>query len=1010
MDNETVFTKTAKGLKEASGKTSLLSRDLRNILKEIDGKANVAQLQGKVGKVSGDKLRAALTTLTAEDYIREFAQSTSGANTIALDFSTIARPGKLNKPPQSQLRRIDDVLRKVPEARNKTDTAAPPDTVLRAKIDMEEWTRLQAEEQARRDALVKANKDADERRRREAEERIRKELEEWAGLQNSEQTSGEEESIRLAAEEQARADARAKTQRVAEAQARQEAEERSRREAEEQARHLAEEQSRKAVEEKAEAKARLEAEAAAAAQAKKVAEERIRHEAEERRRKEAEEKARLEEKSKARREAEEHARKEAEERARLEAEARVTREAEERARREAEDKARREAEQQARSEAEERARKEAEQRARLEAEATAKREAEERTRREAEERSRREAEEQARREAEEQANRDVEIESRRMLEAQARIRREREAQAQREAEEARRQLEIHELQVAEAKSRLEAERVAEESRCEIEALEQAAAEEQARREAEEKSKRETEAQAEAKKAAEHHAKREAQERKRKEAVEDARRKAVRARGEAQNTIQRQTAPREKEEALAWVRREAEERDRKAAEAEGRLHSMDRVEHVEQEPELEPDDEQNYEQYADRYHPEPRVEQPGKGGSKSYIKPGKWVKSGMLGLVCLLILGIGLIHVIAFDGQIARFEKAASEQLEQPVKIEQVHLSLLPQPHWRLEGVSIGSDGQIKAPTVKTITGLDSLFDDKAVFESIEIDSPVFSDAALGWLLFAKPQGRKFMVDHINVTNAKLNSQTIGLAAFDARADIGEDGAWKKITIDTTDKKTHVDLQPQGDAVQVELAAESFTVPFGSALMLEQFTATAVARRNELIVSQFRGSILGGALRGTAKLKWDAGWSLAGELTATHMEPAQLAPAVIQGGRLEGKASYAMEAKDADQLFAAPRIEGSFTVRDGTLLGVDLAGLIRSGKPVGKTLFSEVAGTGAYENGKVQLRKLTLGAGLLSAKGSLDVDSNKNLNGRFSVEFKSPSAQTRGNFGMAGTLKDPQFGR
>jgi hypothetical protein len=141
-----------------------------------------------------------------------------------------------------------------------------------------------------------------------------------------------------------------------------------------------------------------------------------------------------------------------------------------------------------------------------------------------------------------------------------------------------------------------------------------------------------------------------------------------------------------------------------------------------------------------------------------------------------------------------------------------------------------------------------------------------------------------------------------------------------------------------------------------------------------------------------------------------MEPAQLAPALIQDGWLDGNASYFMAAKDADQLFAAPRVEGSFTVRDGTLLGVDLGGLIRSGKPVGKTLFSEIAGAGAYENGKLELRKLTLGAGLLSAKGSLDVDSNKNLNGRFSVEFKSPAAQTRGNFGMSGTLKDPHFGR
>ena len=51
MDRKTIFTKTAKGLMEASGKTSILSRDLRNLLKEVDGRLTVADLQQKAGKV-----------------------------------------------------------------------------------------------------------------------------------------------------------------------------------------------------------------------------------------------------------------------------------------------------------------------------------------------------------------------------------------------------------------------------------------------------------------------------------------------------------------------------------------------------------------------------------------------------------------------------------------------------------------------------------------------------------------------------------------------------------------------------------------------------------------------------------------------------------------------------------------------------------------------------------------------------------------------------------------------
>ena len=79
MDRTTVFTKTAKGLMEATGKTSVLSRDMRALLKEVDGKATVGDVQAKLGKVPEAKLLAALQGLVNNDFIREFKQSKTGA-------------------------------------------------------------------------------------------------------------------------------------------------------------------------------------------------------------------------------------------------------------------------------------------------------------------------------------------------------------------------------------------------------------------------------------------------------------------------------------------------------------------------------------------------------------------------------------------------------------------------------------------------------------------------------------------------------------------------------------------------------------------------------------------------------------------------------------------------------------------------------------------------------------------------------------------------------------------
>ncbi len=74
MDSKSVFSKTAKGLREATGASSVLPRALRAILKEIDGKKTFASLQEKLGKYSEAELNESLDRLEGEGYIRNTAQ------------------------------------------------------------------------------------------------------------------------------------------------------------------------------------------------------------------------------------------------------------------------------------------------------------------------------------------------------------------------------------------------------------------------------------------------------------------------------------------------------------------------------------------------------------------------------------------------------------------------------------------------------------------------------------------------------------------------------------------------------------------------------------------------------------------------------------------------------------------------------------------------------------------------------------------------------------------------
>ncbi|HYD82084.1 MAG TPA: AsmA-like C-terminal region-containing protein [Paucimonas sp.] len=913
MDTKTIFTKTAKGLGEAVGKTKTLSRDLRNLLKEIDGKSSVEELAGKLG-LPGAKLQESLAKLSEEDYIRAFGTTAAPEDAdLELDFTastgqqdalTVVTMGAFLREMQAQPG--DSVAPATQDAEPDVGAAAPQQSLSKEesvrKAVADAYARIEAERLAQKQAVEQAARTAEERKRREAQARAKREAEKKAKLE-AEARRIAEQKAKKAAEEQARRAAAEQAKKEAEARARRQKEEAARREAEERARRAAEEQARKEEEEKERLKA-------AVAKIRHDALEKYKHDLEEQARKEAEEKRRLE----------------AEEQARREDEERMRREAEEQERREAESEARRQAEEQARRLAEEAARREAEERARREAE-----------RREAELLALREAEEHARQLAEEVARREAEEEAKRAAEEEASVRAEHAERERQEAEEQARQEEKERARLAaKAQAKLEAE-------------------ERARHKAEEKVRREARKKAE----------REARERDREK-----------VRQEAEERIQRDlelAAAREAEALALEAARRDEEEASVAAE------------------ELAP------------ITPDWKPERPPR-------KPVKWGKPVAIALSVAAAMAAVAALTMSYDDKAAQFEKAAAAQFRQPVKVGKVHLALWPQPHWRLENVSIGAQGQIKAARIDALAGLGSWFGGRPSYASVALVSPRITEEGLGWLAFGKLPRGDLRFEEISASDARLASENIDLPAFDIKAEAGKDGNWRKMTLDTPDKQWHIDLQSEGGAVRIEIVADAFAPPFGSAPKLQKFRASGNVTRDGMTLNSFSARLFDGFLDGSAALTWDGGWRLEGNLKARQVDTSKLAPRLLEGGKLEGDAEFAMEAATARQLFAGARASGDIVVNNGALLGVNLASLVRGTIGGGKSAFSAIDAGFLYERGRLQLRNMRLNAGLLAASGHADIDADDNLNGRLMVEVRTPSRHARGYAGVSGTLKAPRYHR
>src|SRR6266849_6289195 len=308
MNRRSILTKTGKGLMEATGKSSNLSRDLRNILKEIDGKVSVSGLLKKFEKIPERELGETLRNLVRDGYVREFIGQQDGGPRAAtgrppapqasegaggdLDFTdfTPLKPSPKTSEDERLQAQAREIARQAQATRTREEAAAK--------------TKAKTQASTQAEALDRARREAEERQRRQAEEKARLEAEARARIDAAQaaKREAEERAPRGGGETRAKVEAEMRARREFEERARREEEERSGREAE--LKRLAEEEARKRRDaEESEALMRSLRE-----QEEKVQQESEQRGREERERREREEGDRREGEERARRESEEEAR------------------------------------------------------------------------------------------------------------------------------------------------------------------------------------------------------------------------------------------------------------------------------------------------------------------------------------------------------------------------------------------------------------------------------------------------------------------------------------------------------------------------------------------------------------------------------------------------------------------------------------------------------------------------------------------------------------------------------
>jgi hypothetical protein len=1034
MDNTTVFTKTAKGITQVNQRSASLSRDLMRVLKLIDGKSTFGQIFDRAD-MDRPNLEKAIGTLIRDGFARIF-ETRKEPDPFGEDDFDFTAPGKL--PAQTQ-RVVAAAANDISElVRQQAKADADKKSREHAQVAAREKATQQAQARGAADADARAKADAElrameqARRAKEAAERAKAELEAKLRDEEARQQAAAVQQAKLAAErkvkeeEEARAlaDLRAKAQAEANARAKSELEARVREE-ETKKREAAAQQARAAAEQQAKEEAdslRLaELRARAEKEARALADARAKAEAEA----QALAKARIEAEAAAKRYAQEAVASEKELKARLkeEIEARIRGEMETLLRDEIGEKAR--AEMQATIMAEARLAAQAELKERLLEEREALQKAEMEVRVKAEQASRERADQEAKLRAEAEARALAETTAREKAEEETRRLRLMEAAARGEVEAAAR--EKAEVASAAAREKAEAAEAAARERAESErrlAIERAEAGKRLEAERAESGKR-LEAERKAKIEAESRAMIEAEDRERRErelaATIDSERKA---REEAEKRARIEAKARENVEATTRERVTAElEGDMtRRAELEGKAQAKAYMQ-AKQQAELDEDtrirteQEQRAREIADvlRTRVEPDAESAAPAAKRRPRRKVNRVRNAAITLGAVFVLGVGVLHLVPLRGIADKLEKGIGGWLhEEHVSISSLKFSMIPSPHLKIEGFTIGKLLDVKATHGRVFVDIPTLFRDKVVISALELESVSIAGEAPGRILsWGKVEGKSAAaeIESIRLRGVKLDVKP-ALAPFEASLSFAKDGAFRQAQL-SGEGKWNATVRPRGTEYEVTFSARNWELPIGTPVPVSEVAAKGVLTADDLTVSEFEADVAEGKVNGTLHVAWRTGLRLSSDLSLARVRVEPFIRAftrdVAATGKLEGNFAITAESDVLATLLAKPRVQGKFRLTDGSVSNADLVAAMQSADAAGRagvTKFAELGGELAASDGRISYRALNLQGGVLRGGGAIDIAANGSLSGRLSVEIRSNVAQDHGSFAVTGTVAKP----
>lgn len=230
------------------------------------------------------------------------------------------------------------------------------------------------------------------------------------------------------------------------------------------------------------------------------------------------------------------------------------------------------------------------------------------------------------------------------------------------------------------------------------------------------------------------------------------------------------------------------------------------------------------------------------------------------------------------------------------------------------------------------------------------------------------------------------------------------------TLTDLQKRVSFHGQLEGKGLQVRVATDATQL-----LQLDELTGKLDTQGTQIKVDSLVGQLYGGKLTGQLAFALE-NRVLDADLSLSEIEMQSLVAAltnrVLFSGRLDGHSTINLHLAEMDTFPRNVQINGEFKMQKGALSKVNLvdaASLSKDKKDSGKpatTEFDEFTGQARVDANGYHFRQLNLTSGVLRAKGSVDMTSDKKLSGDLDADLKGTLGIVSVPLVVSGTLDEP----